>query len=103
MEPGVECEGEPLVPAEDPSGVGELFVGPFPFVLDVPLSVVLEPLEPEPMLPLLESVLEPEPMLPVLPLCEPEPMLPVLPAEPVPEPLPDVWAKAKVPSERVAI
>lgn len=81
---------------------------------------VLPVLEPEPMLPLLE----PEPMLPgvvesVLPVLEPEPMLPgvvcvpvwlpvlepepMLPADPVLEPLPEVWAKAIVPMERVAI
>ena len=104
---GVAIEGDPvegdpvLEPAEDPSGVGELLGVPMPLASVVPCIVVLEPLEPVSFGPFVLPLPVVEPMLPgcvdCVPLC-----VPVLPAAPVPAPLP-VWAKARVPSESVAI
>jgi hypothetical protein len=109
---GEPVEGLPEVPEESPLIEGLLLVVP-PLV--EPLIVL--PLVPVafgsvlfPMLPgwvcvpcvVCEPCVLWAPVVSVCPDCVLEP-IPVLPAVPVPAPLPVVWARAKVPSESVAI
>jgi len=100
---GEPVDGLPEVPEESPFIVGLLLVVPVLVDPLVPCPVVL------PLVPYAPVESVPVPMLPGW-LCVPcvlwvplalEPV-PVLPAVPVPAPLPDVWARAKVPSESVA-
>ncbi len=106
---GEPVEGEPVVELPEAPEESPLIEG---LVLAVP--VLVEPLVPvafgSVLLPMLPGVVWVpcvvcEPCVlwaPVVSVCVLEP-IPVLPAVPVPAPLPVVWARAKVPSESVAI